>query len=222
MPVFGRDLAISFNGVIRNIPLNPPPGQLLLTSLPFPASYTGFIRRKQNGGWMKRGINLSHVTSEVLLRRIHLKKMGSANMCQILASGILLLLTLLGDPTVACMCAPSHPQSDYCEANIVIKAKFLKYELETRWWARYEIQTTEVIKGPAEVQRLRFLRTASEGSLCGYDLEPVLGEDYVITAMQYKDRVLITLCSFIQPWAKLSPQEKRGLRVDYKKGCSCT
>lgn len=44
--------------------------------------------------------------------------MDSAKTCGFLAAGCLLLLTLLGDPTEACSCAPTHPQTAYCNADV--------------------------------------------------------------------------------------------------------
>lgn len=58
------------------------------------------------------------VTSEVLLSFSLRKKIDSAKMFGFLASGCLLLITLLGDPAEACICVPNHPQNDYCSADV--------------------------------------------------------------------------------------------------------
>ncbi|KAJ6652985.1 hypothetical protein lerEdw1_010254 [Lerista edwardsae] len=147
--------------------------------------------------------------------------MDSARMCGFLAAGCLLLLTLLGDPTEACSCAPTHPQTAYCNADVVIRAKFVGDSMEFPW-KRFEIKTAKVYKGSEALQELRFLYTSTVGHLCGYEKEPRQGEDYVIAGKQYINRTIINLCSFIQPWAELSPEQRRGLSLDYSKGCSCT
>ncbi|XP_054859717.1 metalloproteinase inhibitor 1 [Eublepharis macularius] len=155
--------------------------------------------------------------------------MDSAKMCGLLAASFL-LLTLLWDPTAACSCAPRHPQTAYCNADIVIKAKFVGVSKqpmnisigEPVSWVRYEIKTTKVFKAPEVMQDVRFLYTPAVASVCGYEHNaPLKGEEYIIAGMLEGDRVMITACSFIQPWSQLSPAQKRGLSLTYSKGCSC-
>ncbi|XP_053145080.1 metalloproteinase inhibitor 1 isoform X2 [Hemicordylus capensis] len=157
--------------------------------------------------------------------------MDSAKVCGFLAAGCLLLLTLLGDPTAACSCAPRHPQSAYCNADVVIRAKFVgvsKQSLnvsigEPVWMVRYEIKTTKVYKGSEQVQDVRFLHTPAMESICGYKHKGSFkGEEYVIAGMLEDESLYITACSFIQPWTELSPAQRRGLSLDYSKGCNCT
>ncbi|XP_020653321.3 metalloproteinase inhibitor 1 [Pogona vitticeps] len=156
--------------------------------------------------------------------------MDSAKLCGFLTASFL-LVTLLGDPTEACSCAPRHPQSAYCYSDVVIRGKFVALSKERVnisagepvWWMRHEIKTTKVYKGPEHMQDVRFLHTPAMESLCGYEHKSSLkGEEYVIAGMLDGDRVMITACSFIQPWAQLTPAQKRGLSSDYNKGCNCT
>ncbi|XP_077185543.1 metalloproteinase inhibitor 1-like [Paroedura picta] len=156
--------------------------------------------------------------------------MESTKMYGLLAASFL-LLSLLGDPAAACSCAPRHPQTAFCNADVVIKGKFVgvsKQPLnisigEPVWWVRYEFKTTKVYKGPEEMQDVRFLNTPAMESVCGYEHKaPLKGEDYVVAGMLEGDDVMITSCSFIQPWAQLSPAQRRGLSLKYSKGCNCT
>ncbi|KAL8164202.1 UNVERIFIED_CONTAM: hypothetical protein K2H54_047668 [Gekko kuhli] len=142
-----------------------------------------------------------------------------------------LLLTLLGDPTAACSCAPRHPQTAFCNADVVIKGKFVgvsKQPLnisigEPMWMVRYEFKTTKVYKGPEEMQDVWFLNTPAMESVCGYEHKaPMKGEDYVVAGMLEDNSVMITSCSFIQPWAQLSLAQRQGLSQTYSKGCNCT
>ncbi|XP_062975594.1 metalloproteinase inhibitor 1-like [Elgaria multicarinata webbii] len=155
--------------------------------------------------------------------------MDSAKKCGFLVASFL-LLTLLVDPTAACTCAPRHPQSAYCNADIVIKGKFVGVSKELLnisigepvWLMRHEIKTTKVYKGPEEMQDVQFLHTPSMESLCGYEHKGTLkGEEYIIAGMLEGNRVIISACSFIQPWAQLSAAQKRGLSSEYSKGCNC-
>ncbi|CAI5795880.1 metalloproteinase inhibitor 1 [Podarcis muralis] len=156
--------------------------------------------------------------------------MDTSKVCGFLTASFLLLV-LLGDPTAACSCAPRHPQSAYCYADVVIRGKFVgvsKQQVnisigEPVWWMRHEIKTTKVYKGPEEMQDVRFLHTPAMESLCGYEHKgPLKGEEYVIAGMLEGDRAMITACSFIEPWSQLSFAQKRGLSSDYSKGCNCT
>ncbi|KAM3844086.1 metalloproteinase inhibitor 1 [Vipera latastei] len=153
-----------------------------------------------------------------------------SKMSRFLAVGVF-LLSLKADPTAACSCAPRHPQSAYCSADIVIRGKFVSVSKqhvnisvgEPVWWIRHEIKTTKVYKGPEEMQDVRFLYTPSMESLCGYEHKgPLKVEEYVIAGMLDGNRVMITACSFIQPWSQLSLAQKRGLSLEYSKGCNCT
>ncbi|KAH0628923.1 hypothetical protein JD844_010566 [Phrynosoma platyrhinos] len=156
--------------------------------------------------------------------------MDSAKVSGFLAASFFLLI-LLGDPTETCSCAPRHPQSAFCYADVVIRGKFVAVSKEhvnisagePVWWMRHEIKTTKVYKGPEEMQDVRFLHTPAMESLCGYEYKgSPKGEEYVIAGMLEGDRVMITACSFIQPWAQLTLAQKRGLSSDYSKGCNCT
>ncbi|XP_066470058.1 metalloproteinase inhibitor 1 [Tiliqua scincoides] len=148
--------------------------------------------------------------------------MDSAKMCGFLATSCVLLLTLLGDPTEACSCAPSHPQTAYCNADVVIRCKFVGNGTRSGLSVQYEIKTTKVYKGSEAMQELRFLHTPAMASVCGYEhKENHQGEEYVIAGMLDNNLVRISACSFIQPWAQLTPEQRRGLSLDYSKGCSC-
>ncbi|XP_042309215.1 metalloproteinase inhibitor 1 [Sceloporus undulatus] len=155
--------------------------------------------------------------------------MDSAKVSGFLTASFL-LFALLGDPTEACSCAPRHPQSVFCYADVVIRGKFVAVSQESVnisagepvWWIRYEIKTIKVYKAPEEMQDVHFLHTPAMESICGYEHKGLKGEEYVIAGMLEGDRVMISACSFIQPWAQLTLAQKRGLSSDYSKGCNCT
>ncbi|KAJ6652987.1 hypothetical protein lerEdw1_010256 [Lerista edwardsae] len=148
--------------------------------------------------------------------------MDSAKMCGFLVSGgLLLLLTLLGDPTEACKCSPRHLQDEYCYAGFVIKANFLGHSSVEFPWRRYEIRTTKVYKLTKPSQDLRFLYTSIADSLCGYKDDPNPGEEYVISGILHSNRAWISFCHIIQPWSALTPEQQRGISLYYKKGCRC-
>ncbi|XP_006036368.1 metalloproteinase inhibitor 1 [Alligator sinensis] len=142
-----------------------------------------------------------------------------------LLAGLALLLAR-GSPTSACSCAPQHPQSAYCQADLVLRARFMGLSQASSnasaSYVRYEIKTSKVLKGPVSGQDLRYLETPTLESLCGYQhAAPLRGEEYVVAASFEDGRATVTSCSFIQPWAELSLGQHRGLMQAYEKGCHC-
>ncbi|KAJ6652986.1 hypothetical protein lerEdw1_010255 [Lerista edwardsae] len=147
--------------------------------------------------------------------------MDSAMMCRILASAGL-LLALLWDPTEACFCARSHPQTQYCKADVVIRSKFVKGSKDP---TIFEIQTTQVYKGSEAMQELRTLHAVPSKAhvfmLPQCFLKPRKGEDYVIAGKRDGNVIKVEYCSFVKPWAELSPEQQSGISQNYRKGCRC-
>ncbi|KAM5290260.1 metalloproteinase inhibitor 1 [Glossophaga mutica] len=145
-----------------------------------------------------------------------------------LASGILLLLCLTV-PSLACTCAPPHPQMAFCSSDLVIRAKFMgTAEVnQTTLYQRYEIKMTKMFKGfntLGDAADIRFVYTPAMESVCGY-FHPSQNrsEEFLIAGQLWNGHLHITSCSFVAPWNSLSLAQRRGFTKLYTAGCEeCT
>ncbi|XP_075774699.1 metalloproteinase inhibitor 1 isoform X2 [Pelodiscus sinensis] len=147
---------------------------------------------------------------------------------RLLAGAILVLA--LADPTAACSCAPEHPQTAFCQADVVVRARFVRATPQSHNgssetsvpWVRYEIKPSKTYKGVQSVGDVRFLYTPALESVCGYlHLAPLKEEEYLIMAKWQDQRLMISTCSFVRPWARVSPSQRRGISQAYAGGCAC-
>ncbi|XP_034341339.1 metalloproteinase inhibitor 1 [Arvicanthis niloticus] len=145
-----------------------------------------------------------------------------------LASGILLLLSLIAS-SKACSCAPPHPQTAFCNSDLVIRAKFMgSPEInETTSYQRYEIKMTKMLKGFDAVGNaadFRFVYTPAMESLCGYvHKSQDRREEFLIAGRLRNGNLHISACSFLVPWRNLSLAQQRAFSKTYSAGCGvCT
>ncbi|XP_077185632.1 metalloproteinase inhibitor 1-like [Paroedura picta] len=147
-------------------------------------------------------------------------KMESAKLCAFLAASFL-LLTLLMDPTAACMCAQQTALEAYCNTPFFIRAQFLDAtEIEERFERIYDIQVTKVVKGPRELKKYKRLYTASQSNLCGY-IHPVpfTTDEYLIAVKKHPNGLSTSLCGFNVRWDHLSKADKLGFRKHFDSEC---
>uniref|UniRef100_A0A8C8VIK4 Metalloproteinase inhibitor 1 n=1 Tax=Pelusios castaneus TaxID=367368 RepID=A0A8C8VIK4_9SAUR len=146
-----------------------------------------------------------------------------------LLAGTILVLAL-GDPTAACSCAPQHPQAAFCQADAVIRGRFMGVtqlsrnisSQESMPWIRYEIKASKIYKGSETLGDIRFVDTPALDSLCGYQHPaPLKGEEYLIMAMRQDEHLTVSACSFLRPWARVTPRQRRGISHAYMGGCAC-
>nr|XP_005312001.1 metalloproteinase inhibitor 1 isoform X2 [Chrysemys picta bellii] len=146
---------------------------------------------------------------------------------RLLAGAILALV--LGDPTDACTCMPRHPQTAFCQADVVIRGKFVGVTPlspsgeEFPSWIRYEINVTKTYKGIGSPGDVLFIDSLEEESLCGYRHPgPLDGkEEYLIMAERQGEPLTISLCSFVRLWGRVPPSQRRGVSQAYGEGCAC-
>ncbi|XP_052576458.1 metalloproteinase inhibitor 1 isoform X2 [Peromyscus californicus insignis] len=145
-----------------------------------------------------------------------------------LVSGILLLPSLIASGK-ACSCAPLHPQTAFCNLDLVIRAKFMgPPEINmTTLYQRYEINMTKMLKGfdaVGNVVDFQFAYTPALESLCGYvHKSQNLSEEFLIAGHLRKGNLYITACSFLVPWHSLKPAQQKAFSKTYSAGCGvCT
>lgn len=145
-----------------------------------------------------------------------------------MASGILLLLWLTA-PSRACTCVPPHPQTAFCNSEVVIRAKFVgTAEVnETALYQRYEIKMTKMFKGFSALRDapdIRFIYTPAMESVCGYfHRSQNRSEEFLIAGQLSNGHLHITACSFVAPWNSMSSAQRRGFTKTYAAGCEeCT
>ncbi|XP_021484090.1 metalloproteinase inhibitor 1 [Meriones unguiculatus] len=145
-----------------------------------------------------------------------------------LASDILLLLSLIAS-SKACSCAPPHPQTAFCNSDIVIKAKFMgsPETNKTTLYQRYEIKMTKMLKGfdvVGNATDFRFAYTPAMESLCGYVHKfQNPSEEFLIAGRLRNGNLHINACSFLVPWHSLNPAQQKAFSKTYSAGCGvCT
>ncbi|XP_069065733.1 metalloproteinase inhibitor 1-like isoform X1 [Pleurodeles waltl] len=126
----------------------------------------------------------------------------------------------------ACRCILNHLQRSYCDSNAVLKAKFLEATTRTLPGSQdvqkgYKVKVGKVLKGKLALESLTFISSPSHS--CGY-IHPSTGfnKDYLITAASNNNGdVSVNSCSYIVPWNKLLPKQRKGVEAAYNKGCTC-
>ncbi|XP_075039268.1 metalloproteinase inhibitor 4 [Mixophyes fleayi] len=135
--------------------------------------------------------------------------------------GALLLFTLK-ELTEACSCLYSHPQEQFCHADVVVRATVTGEKTspsvnEAPRTITYTINTTKMFKGVDKMKALHSVQTPYDSAACGRRLEK---REYLITGFISNNKVRISLCGLVQPWETLSPFQVQSLSTTYQQGCA--
>nr|XP_061805739.1 metalloproteinase inhibitor 2-like [Nerophis lumbriciformis] len=131
---------------------------------------------------------------------------------------VLLCLWWLHEGVQACTCfGPNHPQQDFCEADVVIKAKVVggKYDRYTRMF-KYDIRQTKLFKGPKK--HFDAIYTGANSAGCKVTL--AIGVEHLLMASLLPEGLLRMSCGFYKPWSSISATQRSLLPI-YHKGCDC-
>ncbi|XP_061892573.1 metalloproteinase inhibitor 2-like [Entelurus aequoreus] len=132
---------------------------------------------------------------------------------------VLLCMWRLQEGAQACTCAPVHPQTAFCQADVVILAKVVSKMAGVTEFAdiKYTIDQTKMFKGPQKI--IDAIYSAPFSAACGVTL--TVGEQYFITGRLISDGSLhVSLCNYVVPWESMSATQKI-LVERYMMGCDC-
>ncbi|KAG9353032.1 hypothetical protein JZ751_017608 [Albula glossodonta] len=147
------------------------------------------------------------------------------------ALALVLALSLgLQERAESCSCSPAHPQQQFCNSEIVIRAKISGEKIVSPSnssspylkMIQYEIKLIKMFKGFEKVKDIQYVYTPVFSSLCGVKLDSSNKVQYLLSGSMWSDgKVSIGLCDFIEPWDNLSMSQKKNLNYRYQMGCDC-
>ncbi|XP_069503541.1 metalloproteinase inhibitor 1-like [Ambystoma mexicanum] len=123
-------------------------------------------------------------------------------------------------PAEACSCFPSHPQMHFCNANAVLKIKFLTNGTQSSEEG-YIIKVLEVLKGSENFKTMTFVSTMA-GTSCEITINSDnFNREYIIAGYVSDGHVSLSLCSFVKLLSQMPPEQITGMQKAYAKGCGC-
>ncbi|EFN82588.1 metalloproteinase inhibitor 3 isoform X2 [Harpegnathos saltator] len=136
-----------------------------------------------------------------------------------------LLLTVLLAPVqrvAACSCAPSHPQTQFCNSDFVAVVKVKNVLAMSMYEIAYEVKINRVFKSYPKADAVlmqNLLWTSSSDSMCGVTLK--VGETYVLGGRINNGKASVSSCGLMIRWADTTNKQRKGLRHLYQQGCVC-
>ncbi|XP_061892581.1 metalloproteinase inhibitor 2-like [Entelurus aequoreus] len=127
---------------------------------------------------------------------------------------LLLCMWQLQEGAHACRCAPVHPQTAFCQSDVVIKAKVVAITAG-EFGIYYDIEQTKILKGP--IRSYDTISTAASSAECGLTLTKDV--EYFITADKLKPdgSLHVSSCNYVVPW-----KNSHDILVErYRMGCDC-
>uniref|UniRef100_A0A8C5R591 Metalloproteinase inhibitor 4 n=1 Tax=Leptobrachium leishanense TaxID=445787 RepID=A0A8C5R591_9ANUR len=181
---------------------------------------------------LRKNTNLQNITEETqcvdLVCTFQVRMNTIVHSLQFL---LLFVLTLcIKELAEACSCAPSHPQQQICDAEIVIRAKISSERViqpskedsfDHTKMIQYEIKMIKMFKGFDKIKDIHYVYTPVDSSLCGIKLDATNKKQYLLTGHISDGKVYIMLCNFIELWDELSFSQKKSLNQRFLTGCDC-
>ncbi|XP_061741151.1 metalloproteinase inhibitor 2-like [Nerophis ophidion] len=128
---------------------------------------------------------------------------------------VLLCMWQLQEGAHACSCLLTHPQTQFCQSGVVIRAKVVAKKAGDGKFnnVKYDIKHITTIKGP----KIPFytLYTASNPAACGVTLTE--GVEYLIKGQMIDGSLHVSSCNYPVPWKS----SHKILVERYLMGCDC-
>ncbi|XP_072771776.1 metalloproteinase inhibitor 2-like [Nerophis lumbriciformis] len=129
---------------------------------------------------------------------------------------VLLCMWQLQEGAQACTCPYDHPQTQFCQSDVAIKAKVVSKATagELKYDITYDIKLTKILKGP--IRHYDTICTAPSSAACGVTLNK--GVEYFITGRLKPDGSLrVSSCNYVVPW-----KSSHDILVEhFMMGCDC-
>ncbi|KAG9483652.1 hypothetical protein GDO78_009528 [Eleutherodactylus coqui] len=138
-----------------------------------------------------------------------------------------LLFLTLKELTEACSCASSHPQQQFCSADVVMRARVMGEKTVSSPDSidsikQIEIKVMKFFKVYDKMKDIQYVYTPSESSVCGVTL--VNKKEYLLGGAIYDGKVRIYLCGLNILWEELTDFQKDSIsqpHIGYQSGCEC-
>lgn len=151
-------------------------------------------------------------------------------MAKLSATSVAILIGLMQIAVIfACNCEVKHPQTQFKEANFVVRAKILAKHNDREAgdsssglisYLEYEVKIDKIFKGRKYIQsNVVNMLTPDVGS-CGItSLKP--GKKYLISGSYDADdsAFYLNVCSWVEEWSALTKEQKKGLKSTYRTKC---
>ncbi|XP_038061038.1 uncharacterized protein LOC119731834 [Patiria miniata] len=147
------------------------------------------------------------------------------------------MLGLVLPSVLSCMCQPTHPQRQFCRADLVIIGR-----VQTKLFLHgppdpsilsgqptivsYKIHITSVKKGQGYAGQLwnvqdneLVVNTTARNVSCGVPWLEV-GQRYLLTVNVVNGKASLQFCHFHRPYSELTTMQRRGINGAYNRGCA--
>lgn len=138
---------------------------------------------------------------------------------------LLLMIVALVREARACSCAPSHLQTTFCSADVVIRARIIERVQQdpTEGLVSYKVKQIKMFKGFEAMTEVENIYTAPMEFMCGFvpDADYQTKDYLLVGSVHSNNGIYMNLCQFSRPWGELTASQQEALLETYKSGCKC-
>ncbi|XP_047383094.1 metalloproteinase inhibitor 1-like [Sciurus carolinensis] len=131
------------------------------------------------------------------------------------------LLLALSTSCDACVCKLPHPQTTYCESDVVMLTDLLGLGPVIRNKQSLRVNVTKIFKGPLKANEIHEIYTPHSFEDCGFLMQTSIRTNILIAGFLTAGKIHFTTCHLVYIWAHLFLEQRLGLESFYRKGCDC-